>query len=100
MAIGVGLMVTIEAKPTKGDEVAAFLESAQQMVEEEPATVTWYAVRLGPTSFGIFDTFADDAGRQAHLSGAVAKALGKAAPDLLAADPDIRPVEVLATARH
>ncbi|ART74553.1 putative quinol monooxygenase [Mycolicibacterium sp. jd] len=100
MPIRVGLLVTIEAKPTKGDEVAAFLESAQQLVEQEPATVTWYAIRLGPTSFGIFDTFADDEGRQAHLSGAVAEALGKATPDLLAAAPDIRAVDVLATTRH
>jgi quinol monooxygenase YgiN len=96
MTIRVGLLVTIEAKPTKGDEVAAFLESAQALVEQEPATVSWYAIRLGPTSFGIFDTFADDGGRQAHLSGAVAQALGEAAPELLAEAPDIRPVEVLA----
>jgi len=91
-----GLLVTIEAKPTKGDEVAAFLKSAQKLVEQEPDTVTWYAIRLGPTSFGIFDTFADDDGRQAHLSGAVAEALGQAASELLAAAPEIRPVDVLA----
>lgn len=97
MTIRVGLLVTIETKPDRGDEVAAFLESAQALVEQEPATVSWYAIRLGPTSFGIFDTFADDDGRQAHLSGAVAEALGKAAPDLLAAAPEIRPVDVLAT---
>ncbi|AFM20016.1 hypothetical protein Mycch_5333 (plasmid) [Mycolicibacterium chubuense NBB4] len=97
MAKRVGLLVNIEAMPAKGDEVAAFLESAQQLVEQEPATVTWYAVRFGPTSFGIFDTFLDDEGRQAHLSGAVAEALGNAAPDLLAAAPEIRLVDVLAS---
>lgn len=97
MAKRVGLLVTLEAKPDKGGQVAEFLESAQQLVEQEPATVTWYAVRLGPTSFGIFDTFLDDEGRRAHLSGAVAEALGKAAPDLLASEPDIRLVDVLAS---
>lgn len=92
----VGLLVTLEAKPDKADEVAAFLKQGADLVAQEPATLRWYAIRMGPTTFGIFDTFADDAGRQAHLSGAVASALGSVGPELLAADPDIRSIDVLA----
>jgi len=96
MTVQVGLMVMLEAKPDKADDVAAFLDQGLGLVEQEPGTVTWYAVRVGPTTFGIFDTFADEAGRQAHLTGAVAKALGEVAPELLAQAPEIRPVDVLA----
>ncbi|MGH3942108.1 MAG: putative quinol monooxygenase [Pseudonocardiaceae bacterium] len=96
MSVNVGLLVTLEAKPGSEDEVAEFLNGGLALVEQEPQTVTWYAIRLGPTTFGIFDTFADDGGRQAHLNGEVAAALGKIAPELLATAPDIRPVDVLA----
>lgn len=96
MAVRVGLLVTLEAKPGKEDDVAAFLDQGLGLVEQEPGTVTWYAIRQGPTTFGIFDTFDDDDGRDAHLSGPVAEALGKHAPDLLATPPDIRKVDVLA----
>lgn len=96
MAVNVGLLVTLEAKPGREDEVAEFLNGGLALVEQEPNTVTWYAIQLGPTTFGIFDTFADDGGRQEHLSGEVAKALGEIAPELLATAPDIRPVDVLA----
>jgi quinol monooxygenase YgiN len=96
MTVTLGLVVTLEAKPGKEDEVAAFLLGGLSIVEGEPGTVTWYAIRHGKTTFGIFDTFGTEDGRQAHLSGDVAKALGEIAGDLLASPPDIRPVEVLA----
>jgi quinol monooxygenase YgiN len=92
----VGLLVRLEAKPEKADEVATFLAGALDLVREEPATITWFAIRLGPTTFGIFDTFRDDSGRQAHLAGQVAAALMENAPSLLSADPVIEPVEILA----
>ncbi len=92
----VGLLVTLEAKPGKADDLAAFLKQGADLVTQEPATTRWYAFRIGPATFGIFDTFADESGRQAHLSGAVANALASVGPELLASDPDIRPIDVLA----
>ena len=91
-----GLIVRLEARPGKEEEVAAFLESAVPLVEAEPATVAWFAVRIGPSTFAIVDVFPDDAGRQAHLQGAVAAALLGKADELLAAPPVIEPVDVLA----
>jgi quinol monooxygenase YgiN len=95
--VTVGLWVKLEAKPGREAEVQAFLESGQAIVEEEPATIAWFAVRLAPTTFAIFDAFPDEAGRQAHLSGKVAAALMASAPDLLAVDPSIEMVDVLAS---
>src|SRR5215212_10429118 len=92
----VGLLVRLEAKPENADEVAAFAAGALDLVRDEPATKTWFAIRLGPTTFGIFDTFQDDAGRQAHLGGRVAAALMENGPALLAKDPVIEHVDVLA----
>lgn len=96
MTVKFGLLVTLEAKPGKEDDVAAFLRGGLEIVEREPGTVTWYAIRQSERTFGIFDTFGSQDGRQAHLSGDVAKALGEIAGELLAAPPDIRPVDVLA----
>lgn len=93
--VKVGLLVRIEALPGKEDDVQRFLESGLDLVNQEPGTVTWYAVRFGPTSFGIFDTFDDDGGRDAHLNGAVAAALGENAGTLFAA-PSIEKVDILA----
>ncbi len=90
------LLVILEAKPGKEAEVESFLHSGLQLVEREPATTAWFALRMGPTTFGIFDAFPDEAGRQAHLSGAVAKALLEKAPDLLAKPPSIEKVDVIA----
>ncbi len=90
------LLVRLEAKPGKEAAVASFLASAMPLVEGEPATVAWFALRLGPSTFGIFDAFPDEAGRQAHLSGKVAAALMAKAPELLSAPPSIEKVEVLA----
>jgi quinol monooxygenase YgiN len=95
--VTVGLYVPLEAKPGKEAEVEAFLRSGQALVEDEPATTAWFAVRLGPTSFAIVDFFPDDAGRQAHLSGRVAEALMAKAGDLLAVPPSIQAVDVIAS---
>ena len=90
------LWVPLEAKPGKEDEVAEFLTGALPLVEAEPATRTWYAVRWGTSSFGIFDTFDDEDGRQAHLSGRVAEALMAKADELFASPPQINQLDVLA----
>ena len=94
--VKVGLFVQLEAKPGKEAEVEKFLNSGLPLVEEEPATVTWYAIKLGPSTYGIFDTFPDDKGRQAHLSGKVAAALMANASELLSQPPQIEQVEILA----
>ena len=90
------LLVRLEAKPGKEKDVEQFLKSGLTIVQGEPATITWYATRLGPSTFGIFDTFPDDAGRQAHLSGAVAAALMAKASELLSQPPKIEQLDVLA----
>jgi quinol monooxygenase YgiN len=94
--VNVGLFVRLESKPGREAEVEAFLRGGLAIVEEEPATVAWFALRLGTSTFGIFDAFPDDAGRQAHLSGRVAAALMAKAPELLARPPVIESVDVLA----
>jgi quinol monooxygenase YgiN len=94
--VTVGLLVRLVAKPGKEKEVERFLESGAEIVRREPATTAWFALRLGPSSFGIFDVFPDEAGRRAHLAGRVAAALGARASELLAWPPDIEMVDVLA----
>ncbi len=94
--VKVGLFVRLEAKPGKEKEVESFLNSGLALVTEEPATTAWFAIRMGPTTFGIFDVFPDESGRQAHLSGKLAAALMAKASDLLAKAPDIQKVDVLA----
>ncbi len=95
--VKVALFVRLEAKPGKEAEVDAFLKGGLAIVEEEPATIAWFAIRLGTTTFGIFDAFPDEAGRQAHLSGRVAAALMAKAPELLATPPVIEKAAVLAS---
>lgn len=90
------LLVRLEAKPGKEEEVAAFIKSALPLAEQEPGTVRWYALKLGPSTFGIFDTFEAEEGRQAHLGGEIAKALMAKAPGLLAKDPVIEQADLLA----
>jgi quinol monooxygenase YgiN len=92
----VGLFVRIEAKSGKEDQVANFLNRAVAIAEKEPDTLAWFAVRLAPTTFAIFDVFADDDGRQTHLAGPIAAALMEKAPDLLAEMPVIEKLDVLA----
>jgi quinol monooxygenase YgiN len=91
-----GLYVKLEARPGQERAVADFLRSALPLVEREPATTTWYALQMGPSTFGIFDTFPDDSGRQAHLTGQVAAALMAKAGELLSSPPTIQQLDVLA----
>jgi len=90
------LYVPLEAKPGKEKEVADFLRSAVPLVNAEPGTISWFAIQEGPSRFAIFDTFDDDAGRNAHLSGKVAAALMEKASDLLAKAPEIHRIDILA----
>jgi quinol monooxygenase YgiN len=90
------LLALLEAKPGKEQEVEAFLKSAQPLAVKETATTSWYAVKLGPSKFGIFDTFRDEAGRNAHLGGEIAKALFARAEDLFATPPQVEMLEILA----
>jgi quinol monooxygenase YgiN len=90
------LLVILEAKPGKEKEVEQFLAGALPLVQDEPATIAWFAIKLGAARFGIFDAFPDDKGRQAHLAGKVAAALMAKAPELLAKSPSIEKVDVLA----
>lgn len=92
-----GLLVTLQAKPGKEDAVEQLLESGQAIVGEEPETTAWFATRLGPSTFGIFDVFPDESGREAHLAGQVAAALMENAPELLAEDPEIQKLDVIAS---
>ena len=93
--LSVGLFVRLEAKPGKEDEVAAFLMQGLQMANQEPTTPLWFALRLGPSTFAIFDAFPDESGRQTHLNGPIAKALMSQASNLLAVPPSIERTEVL-----
>lgn len=95
--VNVALLVRLEAKPGKEAEVESFLRGALPVVQEEPETIAWFAIRLGPTTFGIFDAFPDDTGRQAHLSGQVAAALMEKAPELFTEPPVIENIDVLAS---
>jgi quinol monooxygenase YgiN len=94
--VSVALLVRLEAKPGKEQEVAEFLRSGLPVVESEPETTAWFAVQFGPSSFGIFDAFPSEDGRQAHLSGKLAAALMEQADELLSTAPVIEPVDVLA----
>jgi quinol monooxygenase YgiN len=86
----------LEAKPGKEKEVEEFLKSAQPLAERESATLSWYAIKMGPGKYGIFDTFADENGRNAHLNGEIAKALFAKAKDLFSKPPDVAKPEILA----
>jgi quinol monooxygenase YgiN len=96
MAVKLGLLALVEAKPGKGDDLADVLRSGRDLAAREEGTVTWYAFKVTDTTYGIFDTFESEEGRQAHLNGEIPKALAQVGPELLAADPDIRPIEILA----
>jgi quinol monooxygenase YgiN len=90
------LWVRLDAKPGKEADVEAFLHSGLPIVQQEPATIAWFAIKLGPGTYGIFDAFPDEAGRQAHLTGQVAAALMAKAGELLATPPKIDKIDVLA----
>ena len=90
-----GLFVRLEAKPGKEEAVAAFLKQAIEMAKQEKTTLLWFSLRLGPSTFAVFDAFADESGRQTHLNGPIAKALMASAPDLFAVPPSIEKTEIL-----
>jgi quinol monooxygenase YgiN len=95
--VAVGLLVRLEAKPGKEADVQNFLEGGLPLAQNEPDTTAWFAIRMGPSTFGIFDAFPDDSGRQAHLNGPIAEALMAQADELLSSPPDIQSVDVLAS---
>ena len=94
--VSVALLLRLEAKPGKEAEVESFLKGALPVVDDEPETTAWFAIRMGPSTFGIFDAFPGEAGRQAHMTGKVADALRAKAGELLAKPPSIEKVDVLA----
>jgi len=94
--VNVALLVRLEAKPGKEQDVEEFLRGGLPIVEGEPATIAWFAIRMGPSTYGIFDAFPDEAGRQAHLAGQVAAALMASASELFSEPPDIQQIDVLA----
>jgi quinol monooxygenase YgiN len=96
MAVTLGVLALIEAKPEKGADLAAFLESGRAIAAAEQGTVTWYAFKLENSTYGIFDTFETQDARDAHLAGEIPRALAEVGPDLLAKDPEIHMVDVLA----
>jgi len=93
--IKLALFARLEAKPGKEAAVADFLAAGLALAREEATTPIWFALRLSPTTFGVFDAFNDEAGRQAHLAGPIARALMAKAPELFASPPSIEPIEVL-----
>ena len=96
MELTLGVLALLEAKPDKAAEVKEFLIGGKAVVDQEPGTRTWYAFQIDDTHFGIFDTFADEDARQAHLNGAIPQALGEVGPNLLAKDPGLNTVDLLA----
>ena len=96
MTVTLGILALLEAKAGKGDELAAFLKAGRDLAVAEQGTVTWYAFKISDTSYGIFDTFATDDARTAHINGQIPAALTQVSADLLAREPDIQPVNVLA----
>lgn len=90
------LLVRLEAKPGKEQTVAAFIKDALSLAQQEEQTIRWYALQIGPSTFGIFDTFETEEGRDAHLGGKIAEALMANAPDLLVKIPEIEKVSILA----
>ncbi|MGF6414643.1 putative quinol monooxygenase [Paraburkholderia sp. MM5482-R1] len=94
--VKLALYVRLEAKPGKEKEVEAFLLGGLPLVEQEPATAAWFGLKLGPSTYAIFDAFEDEAGRDAHLNGKVAAALMEKAGELFAAPPSIVKLDVLA----
>lgn len=91
-----GVLALLQAKPGRGEDLGKFLQGGRDLAAAEPGTVTWYAFKISDTTYGIFDTFDDDAGRQAHLNGQIPAALGQVADELLASAPDIRTVDLVA----
>jgi quinol monooxygenase YgiN len=91
-----GVLALLQAKPGKGEDLGKFLEGGRDLAAAEPGTVTWYAFKISDTTYGIFDTFETAEARQAHIDGEIPKALAAVGPELLATDPDIRPIDIVA----
>jgi quinol monooxygenase YgiN len=96
MTAKLGLLALLEAKPDQGDELGAFLEAGRALAVQEVGTLTWYAFKISDTTYGIFDSFETEDAREAHLGGEIPTALGQVAADLLAKDPEILAVDVIA----
>jgi quinol monooxygenase YgiN len=96
MTVTLGILAMLEAKPGKGGELEAFLRAGRELAVAEEGTVTWYAFKISDTSYGIFDTFATDDARTAHINGQIPAALATVSADLLVSEPVIRPVDVVA----
>ena len=96
MTVTLGILALLEAKAGKGEQLAAFLKAGRDLAVAEQGTVTWYAFKISDTSYGIFDTFATDDARTAHINGQIPAALAELSADLLARAPDIQPVSLLA----
>ena len=96
MTVKLGILALLEAKDGAGDKLAAFLEAGREIAVAEEGTVTWYAFKISETSYGILDTFETEDARQAHINGEIPKALAQVAEDLLASEPSIQPIEVIA----
>jgi len=95
MTVHKALLARLEAKPGKETAVKDLLISAVALANQEARTTVWFALKLGPSTFGVFDAFADEEGRQAHLNGPIAQALMAKAPELMSKPPQIDPVDVL-----
>ena len=96
MTVTLGILALLEAKPGKGDELVAFLKAGRDLAIAEEGTVTWYAFKIDGTSYGIFDTFATDDARAAHINGPIPAALAEVSADLLASEPSIQTVDLVA----
>ena len=96
MELKLGVLALLEAKPDRAGELKEFLIGGKALVDQEPGTRTWYAFQIDDTHFGIFDTFGDEDARQAHLNGAIPAALAEAGPNLLAKDPELDTIDLLA----
>ena len=96
MTVTLGILALLEARAGKGDELAAFLKAGRDLAVAEEGTVTWYAFKISDTRYGIFDTFATDDARTAHINGQIPAALAEVSADLLARAPDIQPVNLVA----
>ncbi|HEY3954356.1 MAG TPA: antibiotic biosynthesis monooxygenase [Streptosporangiaceae bacterium] len=96
MTVTLGILALLEAKAGKGEQLAAFLKAGRDLAVAEHGTITWYAFKISDTSYGIFDTFATDDARTAHINGQIPAALAEVSADLLAREPDIQPVSLLA----
>jgi len=96
MTVTLGILALLEARAGKGEQPAAFLKAGRDLAAAGEGTITWYAFKISDTSYGIFDTFATDDARTAHINGQIPAALAEVSADLLARAPDIQPVSLLA----